>query len=83
MQNITLTTKLGLFSNYAHNPQNIDVLWDVLVSMKINKLISATLNFTVKYDDDEFVPKKSGDIFYSGKGTQFREAFGVGLSYKF
>lgn len=83
MENVTLTSKLDLFSNYGDNPQNIDVLWDALFAFKINKLLAATINFTVKYDDDELVPKETGDTFYRGKGTQFREATGVGLSYKF
>jgi len=28
MKNVAFTTKLDLFSNYAENPQNIDVNWE-------------------------------------------------------
>lgn len=82
MENISLMTKLELFSNYAHDPENVDVNWEVIVGMKVNKLISAILTTQVLYDNDVFIPKS--DINQpAGTGTQFKETFGIGLSYKF
>jgi hypothetical protein len=75
MTNVNLSTKIDLFSNYLKNPQNIDVNWQVLVSMKVNKFISATFSTHLIYDDDtkiEGSPK-----------VQFKEILGVGFSYKF
>jgi hypothetical protein len=86
MENIGLISKLDLFSNYLHNPGNIDVNWDVLVSMKINKFISATLNTTLIYDDDINVgrnPDANGVFTHSGPITQFKEVFSLGVNYKF
>ncbi|MGD0340896.1 MAG: DUF3078 domain-containing protein, partial [Bacteroidales bacterium] len=40
MKNVSLTTKIDLFSNYLKNPQNIVVNWENLIAMKINKYIS-------------------------------------------
>lgn len=43
LKNVTAQTKLDLFSNYFHNPQNIDVDWSVLINMKVNEYLSANL----------------------------------------
>jgi hypothetical protein len=76
MTNVNFSTKIDLFSNYLKNPQNIDINWELLLSMKVNKYISATLSTQLIYDDD---------INYNNKGpkTQFKEIIGIGFSYKF
>lgn len=84
MENVSFQTKLDLFSNYMENPQNIDVSWEVLISMKVNKYISATLATHLLYDDDidiEWTDKN--DLLHVGPTTQFKEVLGVGFSYKF
>lgn len=86
MKNVNLNTKLGLFSNYLHNPQNIDVNWEVLLGMKINKYLTATLNTQLLYDDDILVPvDTNGDGINNGTGkrVQFKEILGIGFSVKF
>jgi hypothetical protein len=37
IENVNFSTKLDLFSNYLDNPQNLDINWEVLITMKINK----------------------------------------------
>ncbi|MEO6069836.1 MAG: DUF3078 domain-containing protein [Chitinophagaceae bacterium] len=49
---ITYKSRLDLFSNYLHNPQNIDVFLSNMLSAKISKIISATWNVDLIYDDD-------------------------------
>jgi len=82
LKNVTFTTKLDLFSNYAHNPQNIDVSWETLIGMKVNKYISVSFNTHLLYDDDVKIqlPEEEGSV---GSLVQFKEIFGVGFSYKF
>jgi len=82
MENVFLTAKLDLFSNYLKNPQNIDVNSEILVSMKINEYLAATLNMIMIYDDDVNVPY-ANDSGKSGPGIQVKEVFGLGLNYKF
>ena len=94
-KNVNLMTKIDLFSNYADKPQNIDVNWEVLISMKINKLLTATLSTQLLYDDNIIitdmrtvngvnVPKVRLDgTTIQGPRTQFKEVFGIGLAYKF
>jgi hypothetical protein len=88
MQNVTFGTKLDLFSNYSHNPQNVDVNWDAMIALKVNKYITANITTTLIYDDDINIPivKKINGIdtqVGAGPRTQFKEVFGLGLSYKF
>jgi hypothetical protein len=80
MENITILTKLDLFSNYLDNPQNIDVGWETLITMKVNKYISATLNTHLIYDDDIDITTDTGKKV---PRTQFKEVLGIGFSYKF
>ena len=85
MENIKLSSKLELFSNYLNNPQNIDIYWENTISMKINKYISVTISTTLIYDDDIMISIKDdeGNIIGQGPRTQFKEVFGLGFSYKF
>jgi hypothetical protein len=86
MKNVNLQSKLELFSNYTEEPTNIDVNWEVLISMKVNKFISATISTQLLYDDDIDIAvdnNNDGIIDAEGPRTQFKEVLGVGLSYKF
>ena len=80
-KNVNLSTSLMLFSNYFHQPQNIDVNWDVAVNMKINEFLSANLLTNLIYDHDILIPlDDEGTV---GRRVQFKQLFGVGLNFKF
>jgi len=74
----TFKTRLDLFSNYLHNPQNIDVYWSNVVTAKITKYINFSFNLDMIYDDDtkNINPSK-------GPAPQWLELMGIGLSYNF
>lgn len=77
LKNVSLTSKLDLFSNYLKNPQDIDVNWENIILMKVNKYIGISLNATLLYDADIVDPQ-------DGKAKiQLKEILGVGFSYKF
>lgn len=85
---IDFNTKVELFSNYLHNPQNIDVNWDALLAMKIHKFLTASISTTLIYDDDIDIPSYETiggvkTVVGSGPKTQFKEVLGLGLSFKF
>lgn len=85
-ENIGFLTKLDLFSNYLNNPQNIDVNWETLISMKVNEYISATISTQLLYDHDVNITRASdeeGEPDKVGPITQFKEVLSVGFSYKF
>jgi hypothetical protein len=80
-KNVTAQTKLDLFSNYFHNPENIDVDWTFLLTMKVNEWLAASLLTQLIYDDDIKILDK--DTQKSAPMVQFMEMFGVALSFKF
>ena len=87
MKNVTLATKLELFSNYLKDPQNIQVNWEMLISMKVNKLITASISTNMIYDHNIPVPVKReiNGVTVNGTGPrlQFKEILAIGISYKF
>lgn len=78
-KNIDLKSKLELFSNYLNNPQNIDVNAEALFNFKVNEWFSASLQWTLIYDDDIDIRDADGNI---GPRTQFKSVLGLGISYK-
>lgn len=77
---INLATNVSLFTDYLKNFGNIDVTWDLLLTMKVNKWLAASITTQLIYDDDVIVrnePTEEG-----GPRTQFKELLGIGLTYK-
>ncbi len=80
LKNVSVKSKLTLFSNYLKNPQNIDINWENLIAMKVNKYITVSLNTIMIYDDDIKILQDNGT---KSAGLQFKEILGVGFSYTF
>jgi hypothetical protein len=83
MENVTLSLRLDLFSNYLDKPKNVDVNAELLLVFKINKFLQASISSTLLYDDNTLVPVAldNGD-YRQGKGVQLKNVLGIGLSYK-
>ncbi len=79
MKNVNFMSKLDLFSDYRHNPQNIIVGWENNIMMKVNKYISLNLATMLIYDDNINSFDKEGNPH--GPKTQFRETFSIGFAY--
>lgn len=71
MTNVSAENTLNLYTNYLEDPQNVDIDYSLAIVMKINKFLSANLNFQAIYDDNAF------------KGFQTRQVFGLGVNYGF
>ncbi len=80
LKNVTIKSKLDLFSNYLDKPQNVDINWETLIAMKVNKYISVSINTIFVYDDDVKIQKDNGT---ESAGLQIKEILGVGFSYNF
>lgn len=86
LQNVTLQSKLDLFSNYLRNAQNVDMAWENLLNLKVNKFISASLFLHMIYDDDIKVDIDSdddGNTDRRGPRLQLKQTLGIGFSYNF
>jgi hypothetical protein len=79
-ENINLKTKIDLFSNYLENPEKIDVNWEMLINMKVNKFINVSLSTQLLYDYDVKFEQEDGT---ETDKVQFKEIFGLGILYKF
>jgi hypothetical protein len=83
MKNVSVDTRLFAFSNYLENPENIDVNWDLLINMKINKWLSASFTSSLIYDDDidiAFDSNGDGVDDSAAPRTQWKTVLGVGLN---
>jgi hypothetical protein len=78
--NAVYTGRLDLFSNYEHNPQNVDVNLTNLLAVKVTGIITMTLAFNLIYDDDVKTVKSDGTP--GGATAQLQELLGIGLAIK-
>jgi len=74
-------TKLDLYSNYLHNPQNVSIYWTNILAAKVTRLISMDLSVDMIYDNDIKSVKADGTA--GGPLPQIKEVMGIGMSYKF
>lgn len=73
--------RLDLFSNYQHDPQDIDIYWTNMLLVKVTKIITMSLNVDMIYDNDIKTIKSDGTP--GGPTIQLKELMGIGLSCKF
>jgi len=76
---LTYKGRLDLFSNYKHNPQNVDLYMTNALNVKFSKVLSATWSIDLIYDDDVrlFGPNQTS------AALQVKSLVGVGLLVKF
>ena len=76
---ITYKGRLDLFSNYKHNPQNVDLYFTNVLNIKLAKILSLTYSLDLIYDDDVrlFGENKNG------AALQLKSLLGLGLLFKF
>ncbi|MBG0860322.1 MAG: DUF3078 domain-containing protein [Bacteroidales bacterium] len=89
---VSVTNRLQLFTNYIHNPLNIDVDWEMIVTTSLNWFTDVRFNTHLIFDDDtktpvldkdrkpimdsEEKPKKAARI-------QFKELLGFSFIFRF
>ena len=91
LKNVNFDTRVNIHNNYMDdnisNRWNMDVDWESALSFKINSYLSSNLFMRLLYDDDIPIPtyEKIGDTKVEvGKGpkVQFKENFGIGITFK-
>ncbi len=89
-KNVNLDSYLDIFSNYLDNPQNMVVVFNNLITFKINKFFTANVICQMYYDDRSktiYDWNKDGkfdnpkDI--NGPRLQMITTLGIGFGYKF
>jgi hypothetical protein len=90
-KNITITNRLQLFTNYIHNPQNIDIDWEMILVANLNWFTDVRFNTHLIFDDDtKTVEMKGGNVVLRKDGTkkktaraQFKEMLGFSFVFRF
>ncbi|TLP75899.1 DUF3078 domain-containing protein [Maribacter sp. ACAM166] len=86
-ENIELTSRVNLYTDYIKSFGNIDVDWELNLNLKVNKFISTSLGTQMIYDDDilfDVIKNDNGTIVDPGSPKiQFKQILGVGILYGF
>ena len=70
LENVSLSSRLNTFINYTGETQ-IDIDWEAVINMKINKFLGANFIVQTLYDEDQT------------KDIKVKQVLGAGLNYKF
>jgi hypothetical protein len=76
---VSYKSRLDLFSNYRHNPKNIDIFWTNLLAVKLTKAFSVSWNVDLIYDDDVRIFGEKANA----PATQLKSIVGAGLMLNF
>ncbi len=76
---VAYKARLDLFSNYRHNPEKIDVFMSNILSVKLSRVLSATWNVDLIYDDDTRIFGENGN----SPALQLKSLVGLGLMVRF
>jgi len=91
-ETLTIVNRLQLFTNYIHNPQNVDVDWEMIATAKLNWFTDVRLNTHLVFDDDTKTSKldNNGKPILGPDGLekktariQFKEMLGFSLFFRF
>ena len=83
-EDLSLTNKLDLFSNYLDGPQFVDVNWAVLFLVTLNKYLTASLQTHLIYDHDILIGADTDGDNVADEfkpRVQFKEIIGIGLTF--
>ncbi len=80
-ENIRLTNKLSLYTDYLNHFGNIDVNWELQFNFKVNDYVVAKLGSHLKYDDDIKVQEENaeGELVDIGPKVQWKQQLGIGV----
>jgi ABC-type anion transport system duplicated permease subunit len=92
LKTIIITNRLQLFTNYIHNPQNIDIDWEMIAQIKLNWFTDLRFNTHFIFDDDTktIVKNEDGSPVLGADGkpketarVQFKELMGLSFVFRF
>jgi hypothetical protein len=80
---VTVLNRLQLFTNYIHNPQNVDVDWEMIFTAHLNWFTDVRINTHIIFDDDTKTGKNVEGIEKKSARIQFKEMVGFAVSFRF
>jgi hypothetical protein len=92
LKTVTITNRLQLFTNYVHNPQNIDIDWEMIALVNLNWFTDVRFNTHLIFDDDTRTVvldgknkpalRPDGSLKKTAR-IQFKEMLGFSLAFRF
>ena len=85
-ENIKISTKLNLYTDYLQDFGNVDVDWLVNFQFKVNQFVRATLSSHLRYDDDIKILTPTdvkGEYIEHGAKVQWKQLLGIGVAINF
>ncbi|HXJ99103.1 MAG TPA: DUF3078 domain-containing protein [Gelidibacter sp.] len=85
-ENIKISTKLNLYTDYIKSFGNVDVDWLVNFEFKVNQFVRAILTSHLRYDDDIKISTPTdvaGEFIENGARVQWKQLLGVGVAINF
>jgi len=85
-ENIKISTKLSLYTDYIDSFGNVDVDWLVVFDFKVNQFVKASLSSHLKYDDDIKISTPTGidgEYVERGAKVQWKQLLGIGVTINF
>lgn len=84
LKNISFQNTVRLFANY-NRVQNIDVNWETLMVLKVNKFLNTNFATNMIYDDDTDIKVRDeqGEVVAEGPRLQFKHVLNVGVNFIF
>ncbi|MCX2681288.1 DUF3078 domain-containing protein [Galbibacter sp. EGI 63066] len=85
-ENMFLSNRLTLYTDYLNSFGNVDVNWLVDVELKVNEYVVANVGTQLIYDNDiksQEIETETGETLAYGPKIQFKQALGVGVIYNF
>jgi hypothetical protein len=85
VETVSVINRLQLFTNYIHNPQNVDVDWEMIATAKLNWFTDVRFNTHLIFDDDTKTDSKdkTTGIIKKTARIQFKELLGFSLAVRF
>jgi len=78
---VSYVGRVDFFSNYLHDPQDIDINMTNLLAVKVAEWLAITFQLNLVYDNDVKTVNSDGTV--GGPKLQLQELFGIGISLKF
>ncbi len=82
-KSVTVLNRLQLFTNYIHNPQNVDIDWEMILTAHLNWFTDVRINTHLIFDDDTKTSKAVEGIEKKTARIQFKEMVGFAVSFRF
>lgn len=84
LKRVSVENRFSLYADYLRQLGNVDVNYNMLLKLRIDKYLSTVFRLGLVYDDDAKVEiaKRGTEVIY-GKRLQLRQSLGVGLVYVF